>query len=191
MAAVAFVRSLLRHFRVDFVILRGYRHRCATSGPALGFSSIRQSLRPCSICPPIIVVEAWTQTSLKNLRMITGSAMLSRNYRSRTASAQPASRTQLLRCPYGTNRCIRPISLLRLSLLRFLDSKISGEFPVVMRIPPLRIKILLESNPPKSRILVRRLAVPAEQEQIRLEQHEPAQNANPSAERPQNRTWKA
>ena len=28
-----------------------------------------------------------------------------------------------------------------------------------MRIPPLYIKILLESNPPKSRILVRRLAV--------------------------------
>ena len=28
-----------------------------------------------------------------------------------------------------------------------------------MRIPPLKIKILLESNPPKSRILVRRLAV--------------------------------
>ena len=27
-----------------------------------------------------------------------------------------------------------------------------------MRIPPLNIKILLESNPPKSRILVRRLA---------------------------------
>ena len=29
-----------------------------------------------------------------------------------------------------------------------------------MTIPPLKIKILLESNPPKSRILVRILAVP-------------------------------
>ena len=28
-----------------------------------------------------------------------------------------------------------------------------------MRIPPLTIKILLESNPPKSRIIIRRLAV--------------------------------
>ena len=28
-----------------------------------------------------------------------------------------------------------------------------------MRIPPLKIKILLEPNPPRSRILVRRLAV--------------------------------
>ena len=30
-----------------------------------------------------------------------------------------------------------------------------------MRIPHLNIKILLESNPPKSRILARRLAVPS------------------------------
>ena len=29
-----------------------------------------------------------------------------------------------------------------------------------MRIPPLKVEIMLESNPPKSRILVRRLAVP-------------------------------
>ena len=36
---------------------------------------------------------------------------------------------------------------------------ISREFPMNIRIPPLWIKILLESNPPKSRILVRRLAV--------------------------------
>ena len=38
--------------------------------------------------------------------------------------------------------------------------KTSGEFPLDMRAPPLNIKILLESNPPESRILVRRLAVP-------------------------------
>ena len=37
--------------------------------------------------------------------------------------------------------------------------KLSGEFPADMRIPPLEIKILLESNPLKSRIFVRRLAV--------------------------------
>ena len=36
---------------------------------------------------------------------------------------------------------------------------ISGEFPTDMRTPPLEIKILPESNPPKSKILVRRLAV--------------------------------
>ena len=34
-----------------------------------------------------------------------------------------------------------------------------GEFPMDMRIPPLNIKIMLESNHLKSRILVRRLAV--------------------------------
>ena len=37
--------------------------------------------------------------------------------------------------------------------------KLSGEFPMDIRIPPLKIKILLESNLPKSRILVGRLAV--------------------------------
>ena len=37
--------------------------------------------------------------------------------------------------------------------------KLSGEFPMDMRIPPLRIKTLLESNPLKSTILVRTSAV--------------------------------
>ena len=37
--------------------------------------------------------------------------------------------------------------------------KISGKSPMDMRIPPLKIKIMLDSNPLKSRILVRRLAV--------------------------------
>ena len=37
--------------------------------------------------------------------------------------------------------------------------RISGKFPMDVRIPPLGIKILLESNPLKSRILVRRLAI--------------------------------
>ena len=54
---------------------------------------------------------------------------------------------------------IRPISLLRISLLRFVDSTFFLEFPMDMRIPPLKIKILLESNPLKSRVLARRLGV--------------------------------
>ena len=37
--------------------------------------------------------------------------------------------------------------------------KLSGRFPIDMKFPPLTIKILLESDPLKSRILVRRLAV--------------------------------
>ena len=42
---------------------------------------------------------------------------------------------------------------------RFVDSNSSGFHPMDLRIPPLTIKILLESNPRISRILVRRLAV--------------------------------
>ena len=52
---------------------------------------------------------------------------------------------------------VRPISLLRLSPLR-CRLKTSGEFPMDMRIAPLEIKIMIESNPLKSRILVRILA---------------------------------
>ena len=37
--------------------------------------------------------------------------------------------------------------------------KLSRKFPMGLRIPPLRIKILLESKPLKSSILVRRLAI--------------------------------
>ena len=55
--------------------------------------------------------------------------------------------------------CICPICLLTLSLLRLLDSKSSRELPMDMRIPPLIIEIMPESNPLKSRILARRLAV--------------------------------
>ena len=54
---------------------------------------------------------------------------------------------------------LRPVSLLRLSLLRFVDSNFPKTVPMDMRIPPLKIKFLLESDPLKSRILVRRLAV--------------------------------
>ena len=38
--------------------------------------------------------------------------------------------------------------------------RLSGKFPVDVRFPPLNIEIMLESDPLKSRILVRRLAVP-------------------------------
>ena len=37
--------------------------------------------------------------------------------------------------------------------------KLSGKFPVDMRIPPLNIQIMLESNPPKPTMLVGRLGV--------------------------------
>ena len=52
---------------------------------------------------------------------------------------------------------LRPISLLRFSLQRLVDSRKSGELPMDMGIPPL--KILLESNPMKSIILVGRLGI--------------------------------
>ena len=44
---------------------------------------------------------------------------------------------------------LRPISLLRLSLLRFVDTTGSQE------LPPLKIETLLKSKPLKSRIIVR------------------------------------
>ena len=56
---------------------------------------------------------------------------------------------------------IRPISLLILSLLRFLDSNKNRRSLMDMRIPPLKTKIMPESGPLKSRILVWRLAVGA------------------------------
>ena len=55
---------------------------------------------------------------------------------------------------------VRPASLLRLSLLRFVDSRFPGYSQKSLRIPPLKSKIVLESNPLRSRILVRRLAAP-------------------------------
>ena len=60
---------------------------------------------------------------------------------------------------YHTMHDLRPISLLILSLLRLLDSDFPGKLLMDMRIPPLELKILLGSSPPKSRILVRILAV--------------------------------
>ena len=42
---------------------------------------------------------------------------------------------------------LRPVSQIRLSLLRFVGPKSPGRFPESMRIKPLKLKILLESNP--------------------------------------------
>ena len=64
----------------------------------------------------------------------------------------------LLGRPRCSSMSIRPISLLILSLLRLLDSKFPGNY-VGLRIPPLQFKMMLESNPLKSIILVQRLAV--------------------------------
>ena len=44
-----------------------------------------------------------------------------------------------------------PTSLLSLSLLRFIDSKLPGDSLMEIRIPPLELRIPIESNPPKSR----------------------------------------
>ena len=64
--------------------------------------------------------------------------------------------------PVGTGGCIRPVHLLRVVLLRVLESYIPGD-PLSkftdMRIPPLRIKSPLESNPLKPELLVGGLGV--------------------------------
>ena len=59
----------------------------------------------------------------------------------------------------ATKKHTGPISLLTLSLLKLLDSNFSGISPMDVRIPTLRMKIMLESNPLKSIMLVWRLAV--------------------------------
>ena len=56
-------------------------------------------------------------------------------------------------------QCATPNLPTNISTTKIAWLKLSRRFPMDMRIPPLRIKILLESNPLKSRILVRRLAV--------------------------------
>ena len=55
--------------------------------------------------------------------------------------------------------------------------KLSGPFPMDMRIPPFRTKILLESSPLRSRILVRRLAV--RHIQVPASGQEPVQHERP------------
>ena len=51
------------------------------------------------------------------------------------------------------------IHILKIIPTKIRRLKTSGIFPMDMRIPPLKLEILLGSNPPKSRIVVRRLAV--------------------------------
>ena len=60
-------------------------------------------------------------------------------------------------------RTLRPVHLLRVAILRVLESNFPGD-PLSkfmdMKIPPLRIKSLLESNPLKPELLVGGLGVP-------------------------------
>ena len=81
------------------------------------------------------------------------------------ALKHPVSENFWCRCllsAFGTRQAkcvacsVRPISLLTLSLLRLLDSDF---FPMGLGIPPLTIKIMLQSNPLNSIMLVPRLAV--------------------------------
>ena len=53
---------------------------------------------------------------------------------------------ELQRLAMTRSPLLRPISLLRLSLLRFVDSKSPGNSPMDMRIPSPKVKILLESD---------------------------------------------
>ena len=89
------------------------------------------------------------------------------------------------------------ISLPGSPLLRFFDVTSPRKLPAGMRIPPLTIKILLESNSLKSRIVVRRLAVKKRPQGKTLRQDcktsgkdfkERALQARPSKERPQGET---
>ena len=54
----------------------------------------------------------------------------------------------------------RPVSILRVSKLRFVDSNSPGSPPWAWEFHPSNFKIIPGSNPLKSRISVRRLAVP-------------------------------
>ena len=56
--------------------------------------------------------------------------------------------------------CIRPIPT-NIIPTKIAGPKLSGKFPMGLGIPPLENKIMLESNPSESIILVRKLAVAA------------------------------
>ena len=60
---------------------------------------------------------------------------------------------------YSISYYLRPISLLTLSLLTLLGSNFPGVPLWAWEFHPLELRSMLESNPPKSRMLVRRLAV--------------------------------
>ena len=68
---------------------------------------------------------------------------------------EPESIAQVTQQSFRMHLKVRPISLLILIIPTEIPwLKTSREFPMDMRIPPLRIKSLLESNPPKSIICV-------------------------------------
>ena len=75
-------------------------------------------------------------------------------------SAVQCMRQTLFTALAGGKRCAPnlPTKSLPTKIARL---KLSGKFPMDLRVIPLKIKIVLESNPLKSRILVRRLAVPS------------------------------
>ena len=85
--------------------------------------------------------ELWHET-LKIRILVTGRSVFSGLYQ---ATVQAGSREA------------HPISLLTLSLLTLLGSNVPGNPLMGMGIPPFKIKIMLESNPPKSMMLVGRL----------------------------------
>ena len=103
-------------------------------------------------------VEGSAKLCLKRLGHTSGRAFVPPSAFSRmeTRSSSPSE-------PRGC-KAVRPTSRLRLSLLRFVDSNLPGSsygLPMDMRIPALINHIMLESNPLKYRILVKRLAVVA------------------------------
>ena len=75
----------------------------------------------------------------------------------RPAAWRPRSRQGKLASTAGSPHA--QSSLPRFNPAEMHRLNFSGELPVAMRIPPLKIKITIESNILKSRILVRRLAV--------------------------------
>ena len=74
----------------------------------------------------------------------------------------PLSRSMQHFSPSHRRGTLRPISLLTLSLLTLLDSNFPGKslgIPMGLGFPPLKFKIVLESNPLKSTMLVGGLGV--------------------------------
>ena len=87
-----------------------------------------------------------------------GKAIINNDNVSNVMSMTPALGPRLSQVSRSQAPVLRPITLLRSSLLRSLDSNFPGN-SMGLGIPPLKIKILLESNPLKSRVSVRRSAV--------------------------------
>ena len=94
----------------------------------------------------------------------------------------PNASPRMLRLAVAAQRHIRPISVTKIIPAKIAGLKLSGRFPMDMRIPPLELKVLLESSPPKSRIVVRRLAVPTRESDHDKRRH--VSCAPPNAELP-------